>query len=186
MLLFKNYGEAAGAILEHSHSQLIALPVVPKRVQEEIEIAERYYGFKERCVFCDLIRQELKDNSRVVTETDLFVVLEPYAPRFPFETWLLPRRHEAHFENSPRHEYASLARLLGNTLRRINKALGSPPYNLLIHTAPIAEAAAEFYHWHVEIIPKLTKVAGFEWATGFYVNPTSPEEAAQVLREARP
>ena len=99
---------------------------------------------------------------------------------------MLPRRHEAHFDNSPRHEYASLARLLGDILRRINRALGSPPYNLLIHTAPIGESATDFYHWHVEIIPKLTKVAGFEWATGFYLNPTSPEEAAQVLRDARP
>src|SRR6185436_20089800 len=98
---------------------------------------------------------------------------------------LLPRRHEAHFESSPRHEYGSLARLLGDILRRINKALGLPPYNLLIHTAPLVESATEFYHWHVEIIPKLTKVAGFEWATGFYLNPTSPEEAAQVLRDAR-
>ena len=105
--------------------------------------------------------------------------------RLAYIAWLLPRRHEAHFDSSPRHEYASLARLLGDILRRINKSLGSPPYNLLIHTAPVVEPAAEFYHWHVEIIPKLTRVAGFEWATGFYVNPTAPEEAAQVLREAR-
>jgi len=114
------------------------------------------------------------------------VAMSPYAPRFPFETWILPKRHQALFEDTPRHEYASLARLLGDILRRMNKTLRHPPYNLLIHTAPVVESAADFYHWHVEIIPKLTKVAGFEWATGFYLNPTSPEEAAQVLRDARP
>jgi UDPglucose--hexose-1-phosphate uridylyltransferase len=111
--------------------------------------------------------------------------MAPYAPRFPFETWILPKRHQAPFEDAPRHEYASLARLLGDILRRMNRTLRNPPYNLLIHTAPLAEPAGDFYHWHVEIIPKLTKVAGFEWATGFYVNPTAPEEAAAVLRDAR-
>jgi galactose-1-phosphate uridylyltransferase len=129
--------------------------------------------------------QETRDLHRLIAENADMVAVAPYAPRFPFETWVLPRRHEAHFDSSPRHEYASLARLLGDILRRINRALGSPPYNLLIHTAPIGEFATDFYHWHVEIIPKLTKVAGFEWATGFYLNPTSPEEAAQVLRDVR-
>ena len=113
------------------------------------------------------------------------VAVAPYAPRFPFETWILPRRHQSLFEDAPRHEYASLARLLGDILRRMNQALRMPPYNLLIHSAPVTETAGDYYHWHVEIIPKLTKVAGFEWATGFYLNPTSPEEAAQVLRDIR-
>ena len=186
IIVFKNHGTAAGSSLDHSHSQLIALPIVPREVRDEVDGARVHYLAKERCVFCDILRQETRDGTRLIGENADVVAVAPYAPRFPFETWLMPRRHEAHFENSPRHEYASLARMLGDILRRINRALGSPPYNLLIHTAPIAEAAAaEFYHWHVEIIPKLTKVAGFEWATGFYVNPTSPEEAAQVLREAR-
>ena len=185
ILVFKNQGATAGATLEHAHSQLIALPVVPDFVREEIEGARRHFAAKERCVFCDILRQETRDGHRLIAENADIVAVAPYAPRFPFETWLLPRRHEAHFENSPRHEYASLARMLGDILRRINRALGCPPYNLLIHTAPIVESAADFYHWHVEIIPKLTKVAGFEWATGFYLNPTAPEEAAQVLRDAR-
>ena len=119
----------------------------------------------------------------MIAENADMVAIAPYAPRFPFETWMLPKRHEAHFEEAPRHEYASLARLLGDMLRRMNRALESPPYNLLIHSAPFARARRRtIYHWHVEIIPKLTKVAGFEWATGFYINPTSPEEAARVLR----
>ncbi len=186
ILLFKNHGAAAGATLEHSHSQLIALPIVPDFVREEVEGARQHYAAKERCVFCDIIRQEVSAGRRVIHENADIVALAPYAPRFPFETWLLPKRHQSLFEEAPRHEYASLARLLGDILRRMNKTLRMPPYNLLIHSAPVAEAAEEYYHWHVEIIPKLTKVAGFEWATGFYLNPTSPEEAADVLRDARP
>jgi len=185
IIVFKNHGSAAGASLDHSHSQLIALPIVPREVRDEVDGACAHFKTKERCVFCDILRQETKDGQRLIAENADIVAVAPYAPRFPFETWMLPRRHEAHFENAPRHEYASLARLLGDILRRINRTLGSPPYNLLIHTAPIAEQADDYYHWHVEIIPKLTKVAGFEWATGFYLNPTSPEEAAQVLRDAR-
>ena len=185
IIIFKNHGAAAGASLEHSHSQLIALPIVPREVRDEVDGARVHFETKERCVFCDILRQEIADGRRLVAENADMVALAPYAPRFPFETWILPRRHQALFEDSPRHEYASLARLLGDLLRRMNSTLGMPPYNLLIHSAPVAETAGEYFHWHVEIIPKLTKVAGFEWATGFYLNPTSPEEAAQVLREAR-
>ena len=185
MIIFKNHGAAAGASLEHSHTQLIALPIVPREVRDEVDGARAHYEAKERCVFCDILRQESADGRRLIAENADMAALAPYAPRFPFETWILPRRHQALFEEAPRHEYGSLARLLGDVLRRMNKALGMPPYNLLIHNAPVAEPAGEYYHWHVEIIPKLTKVAGFEWATGFYLNPTAPEEAAQVLREVR-
>lgn len=185
IIIFKNHGTAAGALLDHSHSQLIALPIVPREVRDELEGARAHFAARERCVFCDIIRQETKDVRRVIAENDEMVALAPYAPRFPFETWILPKRHQPLFEDAPRHEYASLARLLGDILRRMNRALRFPPYNLLIHTGPLSETVDEFYHWHVEIIPKLTKVAGFEWATGFYMNPTAPEEAAQVLRDAR-
>jgi UDPglucose--hexose-1-phosphate uridylyltransferase len=185
VIIFKNHGAAAGASLEHSHTQLIALPIVPREVRDEVDGSRLHFQTKERCVFCDILQQEATDGRRLIAENADVVALAPYAPRFPFETWILPKRHQALFEDAPRHEYVSLARLLGDILRRMNKALQFPPYNLLIHSAPVAEAAGEYYHWHVEIIPKLTKVAGFEWATGFYLNPTSPEEAAQVLRDTR-
>jgi UDPglucose--hexose-1-phosphate uridylyltransferase len=185
VIIFKNHGAAAGASLEHSHTQLIALPIVPREVRDEVDGSRLHFQTKERCVFCDILQQEATDGRRVIAENADMVALAPYAPRFPFETWILPKRHQALFEDAPRHEYVSLARLLGDILRRMNKALQFPPYNLLIHSAPVAEAAGEYYHWHVEIIPKLTKVAGFEWATGFYLNPTSPEEAAAVLRDIR-
>ena len=185
IIVFKNHGAAAGASLDHSHSQLIALPIVPREVRDEVDGARVHFTAKERCVFCDIVRQERQEARRLIAENADIVAIAPYAPRFPFETWLLPKRHQAMFEDSPRHEIASLARLLSDVLRRMNRALRFPPYNLLIHSAPLAEPAGDYYHWHVEIIPTLTKVAGFEWATGFYLNPTAPEEAAQVLRDAR-
>jgi UDPglucose--hexose-1-phosphate uridylyltransferase len=185
IIVFKNHGMAAGASLHHSHSQLIALPIVPREVRDEVEGAKTHYAQKERCVFCDILRQETGEGRRLIAENADIVAIAPYAPRFPFETWLLPRRHQSHFEETPRHELGSLAKMLGDILRRMNRSLESPPYNLLVHSAPVSEGTADYYHWHVEIIPKLTKIAGFEWATGFYVNPTSPEEAAEVLRDAR-
>ena len=102
--------------------------------------------------------------------------------QFAFETWLLPKRHAARFENALRHEYESLARLLKAVLQRMDRALELPAYNLIVHTSPFSEDTAEVYHWHLELMPKLTRIAGFEWGTGFYINPTSPEEAARVLR----
>jgi UDPglucose--hexose-1-phosphate uridylyltransferase len=185
ILVFKNHGAPAGATLEHGHSQLIALPIVPDFVREELEGARRHFEAKERCVFCDIVHQELAAGTRVIQENADMVALAPYAPRFPFETWLLPRRHGARFEDAPRHEYESLARLLKAVLMRIDRALESPPYNLIVHSAPVADERTELYHWHVEVMPKLTRTAGFEWGTGFYINPTSPEEATRVLRAVK-
>jgi UDPglucose--hexose-1-phosphate uridylyltransferase len=185
ILIFKNHGAAAGATLEHAHSQLIALPVVPAFVREEIEGARRHFGAKERCVFCDIIRQEVAGAKRVIDENGETVAIAPYASRFPFETWLLPKVHGSRFEEAPRHVYEGLARMLKSVLQRFDRALETPPYNLIIHSSPLSEETGDFYHWHVELMPKLTRTAGFEWGTGFYINPTSPEEAAAVLRGAR-
>jgi len=184
ILIFKNHGEAAGASLEHTHSQLIALPVVPKRVREEVDSAREYYNFKERCVFCDILRQETEASIRVIAENSDFVALAPFAPRFPFETCILPKVHQSAFEESQKHEYENLARILKEMLMRLDKVLDSPAYNYIIHTSPLTETNNDHYHWHVEIMPKLTKVAGFEWGTGMYINPTPPEEATRFLREA--
>ena len=136
VIIFKNHGAAAGASLEHSHTQLIALPIVPREVRDEVDGSRLHFQTKERCVFCDILQQEATDGRRLIAENADMVALAPYAPRFPFETWILPKRHQALFEDAPRHEYASLARLLGDILRRMNKALQFPPYNLLIHSAP--------------------------------------------------
>ncbi|MFZ0821720.1 MAG: galactose-1-phosphate uridylyltransferase [Candidatus Acidiferrales bacterium] len=185
ILIFKNHGDAAGASLEHTHSQLIALPIVPKRVREEVDNSKRYYGEKERCIFCDMIRQEREEGVRVINETEDFIGLAPYAPRFPFEVWLLPKQHSSSFENNQSPVFASLARSLKDCLMRQEAVLNNPAYNLMLHTSPIGEESNAHYHWHFEIIPKLTKVAGFEWGSGFYICPTPPEESARFLREAQ-
>jgi UDPglucose--hexose-1-phosphate uridylyltransferase len=184
ILIFKNHGEAAGASLEHTHSQLIALPVVPKRVREEVDGAREHYNFKERCIFCDILRQEKEKSVRLIAENDAFVVIAPFAPRFPFEMWIIPKTHQCAFEQSHKAEFEQLAPILQDMLARLDRVLEFPAYNYIIHTAPIGESAEDYYHWHLEIMPKLTKVAGFEWGTGFYINPTSPEESAKFLREA--
>lgn len=184
IMFFKNHGEGAGATLEHTHSQLIALPVVPKRVSEEMEGARRYYDYKERCVYCDMLRQDADSGVRLVQQTDHFVVMCPYAPRFPFETWVVPKLHQSHIESMSTHAIQNLASVLRSTIQRVDKTLENPPYNFVVHTAPIQDGALEHYHWHIEIIPKLTRVAGFEWGSGFYINPTPPEESARFLRDA--
>ncbi len=185
ILIFKNHGARAGATLEHSHGQLIAMPIVPKNVAEELDGAKQYFVYKERCVYCDIIRQEMEAKVRVVAENDGFLTLAPYAPRFPFETWIRPKRHESGFENSSSQVYENLAKALKNLLRRADQVLDNPAYNLVVHTAPAQENSLDYYHWHIEFMPRLTKTAGFEWGTGFYQNPTPPEEAAKYLREAR-
>jgi len=181
-LLFKNVGQTAGASLEHTHSQLIALPIVPKRVCEELDGSEEYYRFKERCVFCDMIRQEMQDGARIVAENQEFVLLAPYAPKFPFETWIIPKQHLSCFEMIREDQVPFLARILHLLMRKISAVLNDPPFNYIIHTAPLHQDLPH-YHWHLEIMPKLTHVAGFEWGSGFYINPSTPEDAARDLRD---
>lgn len=183
ILVFKNHGEAAGASLEHAHSQLIATPIIPKRVAEELEGARRYYDFKERCIYCDIVRQEILESERIISDFDAFITIQPYAPRFPFETWIIPKSHQSSYTETSETEFTSLARCLRDTLLRLKLALNDPPFNYMIHTRPVSKESQEYYHWHIEIIPKLTRVAGFEWGSGFYINPTSPEEAASFLKK---
>ena len=184
ILLFKNHGIAAGSTMEHPHSQLLALPIIPKRVKEEVDASKLFYDLKDRCIFCDIIRQESAAGVRLINETDRFTVLAPYAPRFPFETWVLPKRHASHFEDADAPTLANLAWIMKTTIHKLEKVLEHPAYNYIVHTAPAQDVPLAYYHWHMEIIPRLTKGAGFEWATGFYVNPTPPEESAKFMREA--
>jgi len=183
LLLFKNHGHLAGASLEHSHSQLIALPIVPRQVAEEIEGARRHYDHRERCIFCDIVGQERKDRVRLVYENEEFVVFAPWAPRSPFETWIVPRRHVSNYEAEPRERLALCAQALRTTLRRLAAALGDPAYNFMVHSNPLRDPASPSYHWHIEVMPALTQVAGFEWGSGFHINPVPPEDAAEFLRK---
>jgi len=183
ILIFKNHGSAAGATLEHTHSQLIALPVTPRQVADEIEGARRHHEHRERCIYCDIVGQERKDRSRVVHENEEFVVFEPWAPRSPFETWIVPRRHESNFEAEPKERLALAAQALRTTLAKLMAGLGRPAYNFMIHTNPLRDPSSASYHWHIEVVPALTQVAGFEWGSGFHINPVPPEEAAEFLRK---
>jgi len=187
VLIFKNYGLAAGASLEHSHTQLISLPIVPRRVTEELECAHRYFDYKERCVFCDIVKQENEYRHREVSENEHFVAFCPFASRSPFEISIVPRVHKAHFTDITEEEIDSFAHILKEVLMRMKVALKDPPYNFIIHTTPLNGNGdeSECYHWHVEGMPKLNKIAGFEWGSGFYINPTSPETASKYLREAK-
>ncbi len=183
ILFFKNHGEAAGASIEHPHSQLIATPIIPIMVKEELDGGARYYDRKQRCVWCDIIRQD-RGGRRMVLDDNGFIALAPFAPRFPFETWIMPRAHRSAFEDSGYEELQALARTLREFLERMNRLLNDPPYNFMLHTAPLRDSRLAYFHWHLEIIPKLTKVAGFEWGSGFFINPLSPEDSAAHLREA--
>jgi UDPglucose--hexose-1-phosphate uridylyltransferase len=184
--VFKNHGEAAGASLEHPHSQLIATPMVPMMVEQELEGSLRHFRMKKRCIWCDIIHQEMQGKARGLGRLILgeggFVALCPYAPRFPFETWILPEGHRSSYEDAEGMDSEALARVLGEVLRRMNSVLGDPAWNLSLHSSPLKTPTLDHFHWHIEISPKLTKVAGFEWGTGFFINPTPPEEAARYLR----
>lgn len=182
-LIFKNVGDVAGASLEHSHSQLIVTPIVPDLVRREMTGAKTFFDYRGRCIFCDIIKEEISNGERIVINDTDFVAFEPFAPRFAFETWIMPKRHLTHFEDLSQSLLAEFSKILKQTLRKIELGLNNPPYNYLIHTSPFDVTEIEYYHWHLEIIPRLTRVAGFEWGTGFYINPVVPEEAGKFLRE---
>ncbi len=194
ILVFKNKGSiAAGASLSHPHHQLIATPVTIKRVKEELMGAEAYFKLKERCVFCDLIKEETEIGERIVYENDAFIAFCPYASRFPFEIWILPKEHCIDFyDQKVVNKIPSFANMMKVTLQKLGRSLDDPEYNYLIHTAPNRfprrgywQTIDDDYHWHIELFPRLVKTAGFEWGSGFYINPTPPEEAAKFMRELK-
>jgi UDPglucose--hexose-1-phosphate uridylyltransferase len=192
-LVFRNYGQRAGASLSHPHSQLIALAITPKNVKDKLSAAWQYYQEKERCVFCDIISQELRSGERIVAESEGFVALCPFAARFPYEVVILAKEHCHDFCLMDKPLLADFGAMLQDALRRVARALNSPPYNYVLHTAPNTvprPGRPDFwgtlphdYHWHLELLPRVTRTAGFEWGTGFYINPVAPEFAAERLRE---
>lgn len=191
VLLFKNHGKAAGGgNLSHQHLQLIATPATPKRVKEELVGSKQYFEYKDRCVFCDMIKQELELRERVFLDIDGFLAINPYCSRFPFETWILPKKHSCDFDTMTTLDVKNFAKIFQLTLTGMAKTLGDFPYNIILHVAPFRrrkkqgywETIEEDYHWHIEIMPRLTQVAGFEWGSGFYINPTPPEDACKFLK----
>jgi len=181
--IFKNEGAVAGASLQHPHSQLIAVSLIPDVVTKELDGAQKFYQEKQKCIYCEINQVELSRNTRIVEENDGFVAYCPFASRFPFETWVVPKQHQASFSGLDDSLLKHLSSIIKETISKITTSLNHPPYNLILHTAPVGYQNVPYYHWHMEILPRLTIVAGFEWGTGIYINPTPPEAAAGYLRE---
>ncbi|HYG75651.1 MAG TPA: galactose-1-phosphate uridylyltransferase [Planctomycetota bacterium] len=181
-MIYKNVGEAAGASLYHTHSQLIVTPIIPRTLTQKLEACEEFYDYRGRCLICDMVAQEAETKSRVVTDTGLFLSFQPYAPRTPFETWIVPKNHESRYEDIGPQGCEELGALLRRTIERLEKGLGPVAYNYMFFTSPFDAHGQPHFHWHIEIIPRITRLAGFEWGTGFYINPVPPEDAAEFLR----
>ncbi len=180
--IFKNVGPGAGASLEHVHSQLVALPGVPEIIATELSSCRDHFAQHGRPLVSDLIAAELAAGERIVAVASHFLAFCPRAARFPYETWVLPRRALPSFEAAQTGELSELSGLLQDVIGRIERAANFPAYNVVLHSQPFDTPADDHYHWHIEIIPRLTKVAGFEWGTGCFINPLPPETAAAQLR----
>jgi UDPglucose--hexose-1-phosphate uridylyltransferase len=190
-LIYKNSGVSSGAVYSHPITHLVSTPVIPKRVKEELDGAKQYFAYKERCIFCDLIREELRFGSRIILETNNFVAFCPYASKFPFEFWILPKRHSCAYQEIRADELEDMALVLSSVLKRLQAIFAGVSFNYFIHSAPNRiprknhwHTLGEDFHWHLEVMPRLLRTSGFEWGSGFYILPTSPEEAAKYLREA--
>lgn len=178
ILIFRNQGKVAGASIEHAHSQIIATPTIPKLARDKINGVQQYAEYTGRCVYCDILEVELREGERLVCVNDSFVSFAPYASRYPFETWIVPRERNAHFTAISDAQMRDFAAILKETLLRLDLCLDDPPYNFMLLTTDFSEN----FHWHLEIIPRLTIAAGFEMGTGIYVNVVAPEDAAADLR----
>ncbi|KPK99729.1 MAG: hypothetical protein AMJ91_06605 [candidate division Zixibacteria bacterium SM23_73_3] len=194
IFIFKNYGERAGSSpIKHAHSQLIAVSVTPKNLKEELVGAKEYYDYKERCVFCDMIKQELSTEKRLICSNPDFLAIAPFASRFSHEVWILPKKHSVDFEDMSEEGSQNLAFLLKEVLLRLKILLNDPPYNFILHSGPNRtkrreqawKTLSEDYHWHIEIMPRYTRIDGFEWGTGLYINATTPEQAVTCLRKVK-
>ncbi len=193
VLVFKNYGREAGASLSHSHSQIIATPQIPKLIDTVVEQSRRYFVEKGRCYLCDEVKFELEEMKRIVYENEGFVAYCPFYSIFPFQMRIVAKRHMHDYSKLSNQDLHLLADALRLSLRKLYKTLVNPPYNLFIHTAPPVReefrkpnyfvGMEHFFHWYLEILPRISIPAGFEWGSGYYINPTTPESAAKFLRE---
>ncbi len=184
--VFKNVGAEAGASLGHTHSQVVATAFVPPAVRAELDGAAAYHAARGRCVFCDVMAADLADGRRVVAETEHFAAVCPFAPRFEYEVWVLPKAHAARYETLTDALAPELGTLVRRLVRALDAAAARPAYNWLLHTAPLRAADGPAFHWHLELFPRLSRVAGFEWGTGCFIVPVAPERAAAELRAALP
>ena len=194
VVIFKNRGQEAGATLGHSHSQIMALPVIPNLIDDELSSCRDHLDKSGQCLMCSIIEEEIRDGARVVVEDDRFLVFAPFPSSTPFELFIVPRKHLHDFSMVEEADLRGLASVFKETLQRLNAAMDKPPYNLIYHSSPPSgsskvksppDPVGRYYHWYIQISPKTTKPAGFERGTGIAINPTPPEEAAEVLRNIK-
>jgi UDPglucose--hexose-1-phosphate uridylyltransferase len=181
-LIVKSVGERAGSTLDHPHSQLLAMPLVPQHLEDEILGARAYHASTTTCVFCEVVAHELESGERVIGSDAETIAFTPFASRVPYESWVMTRRHEPVFDQLDDAALTAVATRLRDTMRRLDAALASPPHTVLLHSAPVGDDESESYDWHLEIIPRLLHVPGLAWDGGLHINPVSPEEAARELR----
>jgi UDPglucose--hexose-1-phosphate uridylyltransferase len=191
VLIYKNSGKDAGETSSHPVSYIMATPVIPKKVKDELDSAKEYYNYKERCIFCDIVSEELRVGERIILETKNFIAFCPYAAKFPFESWIIPKKHNCAFQEITQEEIEDMGLILMSMLKKLRQIFIEPPFNYFLHTSPNMvprknhwHTLGEDFHWHLEIIPRLRRMSGFEWGSGFYILQTSPENAAKYLREA--
>jgi UDPglucose--hexose-1-phosphate uridylyltransferase len=179
---FYNHGQAAGASISHPHGQIVASSIVPNHLLKEKHGSERYYEHSGSCVYCDMIHHERQEGSRVLAETEHFIMFTAFAARFPFETWILPKTHQSMYEEATLPELADLAGVMRHGLMMLDRTLQDPPINFYIHSLPTTSEGADYYHWHIEIAPRLALYAGYELGSGTIIDVVSPEKAAEFLR----
>jgi UDPglucose--hexose-1-phosphate uridylyltransferase len=182
ILIFKNHGRGAGTSLEHPHSQLVATSIVSSEIRMKLEKAASYYDDNGSCVYCDMMKESLKSGKRIVMETEKFVVFHPFASRVPFQTIIIPKEHQASFGLITQNDSKEFAHILKTVLAKLHRGLRKPDFNFIVHTAPVKDEQEDFYHWHLQIFPRLTTRAGFEMGSGIYINTTMPEETAAFMR----
>lgn len=180
-VVVKNHGTAAGAATAHAHSRILMFPFPPPGLDEELNGTAAHHARTGRCIYCEIAERERREQARLVMGTGDVLALTPYASRVPFEVCLLPRAHAARFEEASDALLATLAAVLGTVLGAVGWALEDPAYNLVLHTAPFDGRADASFHWHLEVLPRVTRVSGVEWGSGVWRNPFSPEEAAAAL-----
>lgn len=183
-LIFKNQGERAGATFEHAHGQLIALPSIPADVASELSAAREHHQHQSHCYYCATIEQELQAKARIVASDDAFVALCPAAPRFAFETWILPRLHASSFDTADDTTIDGLARMARRVIGALDRIEPNPPFNYFIQAPTVTAEEQRSYHWQLRLLPQFSRAAGFEWGAGMHINPVAPEDAARMLRDA--
>ena len=182
--IFKNHGWAAGTSLVHSHSQLVATPIMAPYYHRKFDVAHDYHADMGRCLYCDLIAWDLeKARNRVVAETKEFILVHPYASHVPYETWILPKKHCASFGLFPAVHLAELSMVLKDTLFSLYKGLDNPSFNLMIDSTTTEDEDDPYYHWHIRIVPRLTTIAGFEMGSGIYISTALPEDTARLMKK---